>query len=43
MVTILIGLLIPLLGTVIGSAFVIFMKKEIPQHLQKSLLDLLLV
>ena len=38
METILIGLLIPLLGTVIGSAFVIFMKKEIPQHLQKSLL-----
>ena len=38
METILIGLLIPLLGSVIGSAFVIFMKKEIPQHLQKSLL-----
>ena len=35
---IVIGLLIPLLGTVIGSAFVFFMKKEMPHLLQKSLL-----
>lgn len=35
---ILIGLLIPLAGTVIGSAFVFFIRKEIPALLQKSLL-----
>lgn len=35
---IVIGLLIPLLGTVLGSAFVFFMKKEMPHLLQKSLL-----
>ncbi len=33
-----IGLLIPLLGTVLGSAFVFFMKNEMPPLLQKSLL-----
>ncbi|MBQ8047702.1 MAG: ZIP family metal transporter [Prevotella sp.] len=33
-----IGLLIPLLGTVMGSAFVFFMKHEMSQPLQKSLL-----
>ena len=36
--TILIGLLIPLLGTMLGSAFVFFMKKEMPDRLQKALL-----
>ena len=38
MTTIAIGLLIPLLGTVLGSAFVFFMKKDMPVPLQKSLL-----
>ncbi|WP_027450457.1 ZIP family metal transporter [Xylanibacter brevis] len=33
-----IGLLLPLLGTMIGSAFVFFMKKEMAVRLQKSLL-----
>ena len=33
-----IGLLIPLLGTMLGSAFVFFMKKEMPLLLQKTLL-----
>ena len=32
------ALLIPLLGTVSGSAFVFFMKKEMPARLQKTLL-----
>ena len=32
------ALLIPFLGTVLGSAFVFFMKKEIPSALQKALL-----
>ena len=36
--TIAIGLLIPLIGTMLGSAFVFFMKKEMSQRLQKSLL-----
>ena len=31
-------LLIPLAGTVIGSAFVFFMKREMPALLQKALL-----
>ncbi len=35
---IIIGLLIPLVGTVLGSAFVFFMKKEMPSLVQKSLL-----
>ncbi len=33
-----IGILLPLAGTVLGSAFVFFMKKEIPDRLQKTLL-----
>lgn len=36
--SILIGLLMPLTGTVIGSAFVFFIREEIPALLQKSLL-----
>lgn len=32
------GLLIPFVGTVLGSAFVFFMKKEMPEKLQKTLL-----
>lgn len=38
METIALGLLIPLLGTVVGSAFVFFMKDEMPVRVQKSLL-----
>lgn len=33
-----IGLLIPLLGTMLGSAFVFLIKKEMPERLQKALL-----
>lgn len=33
-----IGICIPLLGTMLGSAFVFFMKKDIPDRLQKTLL-----
>ena len=33
-----IGLIIPLLGTMLGSAFVFFMRKEMSMRLQKSLL-----
>ena len=36
--TLIIGLLIPLLGTVLGSAFVFFMRDEMSVRLQKSLL-----
>ena len=36
--TLMIGLLIPLLGTMLGSAFVFFMKDEMSAQLQKSLL-----
>lgn len=36
--TIIIGLLIPLLGTMLGSAFVFMMKDEMSARLQKSLL-----
>ena len=36
--TLIIGLLIPLLGTMLGSAFVFFMKDEMSDRLQKSLL-----
>ena len=36
--TIIIGLLIPLLGTMLGSAFVFMMKNEMSARLQKSLL-----
>ena len=38
MITLLIGLLIPLLGTMLGSAFVFFMKDEMSVRLQKTLL-----
>jgi len=38
MTNIIIGLLIPLLGTVLGSAFVFFMKDEMSPRVQKSLL-----
>ena len=33
-----IGLLIPLFGTMLGAAFVFFMKKDMSPRLQKSLL-----
>ena len=36
--TLIIGLLIPLLGTMLGSAFVFLMKDEMSVRLQKSLL-----
>ena len=36
--TLIIGLLIPLLGTMLGSAFVFFMKDEMSVRLQKTLL-----
>jgi len=36
--TIALGLLIPLLGTMLGSAFVFFMKKDMPDRVQKALL-----
>ncbi len=36
--TITIGLLIPLLGTTLGSAFVFFMKEQMSERVQKSLL-----
>ena len=35
---ILIGLLIPLLGTMLGASFVFFMKRDMPGRLQKALL-----
>ena len=38
MTTLIIGLLIPLLGTMLGSAFVFFMKDEMSIRLQKTLL-----
>lgn len=38
MTIILIGLLVPLLGTMLGSAFVFFMKGDMSVRLQKSLL-----
>lgn len=38
MMTLIIGLLIPLLGTMLGSAFVFFMRGEMSVRLQKSLL-----
>ena len=38
MMTLFIGLLLPLLGTMLGSAFVFFMKDEMPVRLQKTLL-----
>ena len=38
MTTLLIGLLIPLLGTMLGASFVFFMKRDMPERLQKVLL-----
>ena len=38
MTAVTLGLLIPLLGTVLGSAFVFFMNDEMPERVQKSLL-----
>ena len=38
MQTILLGLFIPLLGTMLGSAFVFLMKNQMSQRLQKALL-----
>ena len=38
METIVVGLIIPLLGTMLGSAFVFFMKDEMPDRVQKTLL-----
>lgn len=35
---VIVGILIPLIGTMLGSAFVFFMKKDIPDRLQKTLL-----
>ena len=35
---VIIGILLPLVGTMVGSAFVFFMRKEIPDRLQKTLL-----
>ncbi len=36
--TLILGLTIPLLGTMLGSAFVFFMKDDMPERLQKALL-----
>lgn len=38
MSTLIIGILLPLAGTMLGSSFVFFMRKEIPDRLQKTLL-----
>ena len=38
MTPLLIGLLIPLLGTMLGASFVFFMKRDMPERLQKALL-----
>ena len=38
MLTITLGLLIPLLGTMLGSSFVFFMKEEMSVRVQKTLL-----
>ena len=38
MIVTIFGLLIPLMGTVLGSAFVFFMRNEMPARLQKALL-----
>ena len=38
MTALMLGILLPLAGTMLGSAFVFFMKKEIPDRLQKTLL-----
>ena len=36
MTSVAVGLLLPLLGTVLGSAFVFFMKDEMPDRVQKN-------
>lgn len=38
MSALIIGILLPLVGTMLGAAFVFFMKKDIPNRLQKTLL-----
>ena len=38
MSVLIIGILLPLVGTMLGSAFVFFMRKDIPDRLQKTLL-----
>lgn len=38
MKALIIGILLPLLGTMLGSAFVFFIKKDIPEKMQKTLL-----
>ena len=38
MSAIIIGILLPMVGTMLGAAFVFFMKKDIPDRLQKTLL-----
>ena len=38
MPSVIIGLLIPLLGTMLGASFVFFMKRDMPDRLQKALL-----
>jgi hypothetical protein len=43
MTTLLIGLLIPLLGTMLGASFVFFMKRDMPERLQKALLGFVLM
>ena len=35
--TLLIGFFIPLLGTMLGASFVFFMKRDMPERLQKAL------
>ena len=38
MTNLLIGLLIPLMGTMLGASFVFFMRRDMPERLQKALL-----
>ncbi len=38
MQAVIIGILLPLAGTMVGSAFVFFMKRDIPDRMQKTLL-----
>lgn len=38
MQAVIIGILLPLAGTMLGSAFVFFMKRDIPDRMQKTLL-----
>ena len=41
--TLVIGLLIPLLGTILGAAFVFLMRDEMSPRLQKTLLGILII